>query len=335
MKINPNASNEEVIKEGQIDLYSGLATVSVIAVNPNKAEMHKLGMNYIKEEPSYVLKAKEEGDIDKSRIAFYLKATQAENPALQEDMIYQISFIVSNVQGSSSTGKKLFINEKGRTVYTDSVDTIPAWFDKKGLKPSFHGENFILDFIRKWANIVPDDECMFEDRTAVSQGKVSEIDKLIPMLKENRIVILLGINNRNGKHYSEVYNKLFGSTYTPLDTWFKQLAGAYGKFDAVYPIDLKLKKMSLEEYSEPNPVKAAGTAPFMKQETENPFAKASTESSEEKVEHEMPEKAPTPALTDEMVEKFVKEGPPEIKVEGKSRIKQEPETTNPFFVPED
>jgi hypothetical protein len=301
MKVNPNASNEEVRKEASVDLYAGLATVSVVAINPTKAELHKLGMTYVEKEPSYVLEPKAEGDPIKYRMSFQLKAAVADNPGLDKDVFFQYSTIVAPVQGTSKKGDYLFINERGKTCYAPSIGSLPEWFKHKEVNPAFSGENMLLEFIRVWANVGNDEMCMFDNRAAVSQGKVSEIDKLIPMLKDNRFVILLGINNYNGKHYSEVYSKYFGNTYTTLGTWQQKLAGDYGKFNAVYPPTLALRKMTFEEYSEPNVTAAPGTAPFMKPDSSsNPFAKGTA--------------APEPALTKEEDE-FLNGPAPDITVQ--------------------
>jgi len=265
MQVEANDSNEKV-KGDSVSLYAGLATVSVVAVNPTKAELHKLGLTYVDKEPKYTIDPKPEDEeaITKYRISFLLKAEKAENPALEKTEIFQVSFIVAPVQGKSKSGKLLWINELGKTVFAESKDDMPEWFKYKTLNPAFSGENTVLDFIRVWANVAKNAACAFDDRPGVSTGKVKEIDALIPKIKNNRLVVLLGITSRNDKHYSEVYSRFFGNTYTTLTQWKTTLATEYGKFNAVYPPSLTLTLMDAEEYSEPQVENAPGLPSFVK-----------------------------------------------------------------------
>ena len=70
MAIQSNSS-EVQIAGGGIPLYTGIAPVSVIAVNPSLAELHALDIN-LKTEPNYT--GIQLGDNVKNKLTFWLKA---------------------------------------------------------------------------------------------------------------------------------------------------------------------------------------------------------------------------------------------------------------------
>jgi len=69
MAIQSNNS-EEVVSGGGITLYTGIAPVSVVAVNPSLDELSDLGIN-LRNEPEYKVTLNEE---DYNKLVFWLKS---------------------------------------------------------------------------------------------------------------------------------------------------------------------------------------------------------------------------------------------------------------------
>lgn len=234
MAIQSNASDVQV-GGGGIPLYTGIATMNVIAVNPSLGELHSLGIN-VKQEQNY--KGIQLGEATKNKIVFWVRNAEHEFSTRLEILVEP------NERAESSTGKHQYINKYGQTAWAEP-DVSPSskydWFKNEGVRRSYVGEEMLIEFMRSWANVGRDGECAIDNIKGVMSGDVEELKQYVSALKENRVRLLLGVRDEK---YQTVYNKFFGREKPKRDDLFvKALNADFGDFRAEYdPNDFNLKK---------------------------------------------------------------------------------------------
>ena len=240
MAIKANKGNEVVTNE--VKLYTGVATVRVVAVNPDMAKMQEMGMKNVKDEPQYVSDAQE--GHKKVRLDFYL---QSDKPAIKA----KVSFWLEEIETITKAGdKKQFINHIAQATYATSEDALYEWFDKTDVRVAKRGEADLHEFLRAWANVKSGEECKV-DVSPFFEGDFSELETYVGMLSINEIKVLLGVRVAdNGNTYQDVYNRHFERSYTKnTKGWIKKLSDSYSTYKNDYQGDLQLK-----EYSGPTTV---------------------------------------------------------------------------------
>ena len=245
MAIKANKGNEVVTNE--VKLYTGVAKVRVVAVNPDMAKMQEMGMKNVKEEPQYVSQAQE--GHNKVRLDFYL---QSDAPAIKA----KVSFWLENIETITKAGdKKQYINHIAQATYATSEDALYDWFDKTDVRVAKRGEADLHDFLRAWANVKTGEECKI-DVNPFFEGDFSELQSLVDMLSINEIQVLLGVRvSDNGNTYQDVYNRHFERSYTKSTKgWIKALSDSYSTYKNDYQQDLKL-----QEYNGPTSVTPTNT----------------------------------------------------------------------------
>jgi len=211
MAIQSNNS-EEVVSGGGITLYTGIAPVSVVAVNPSLDELSDLGIN-LRNEPEYKVTLNEE---DYNKLVFWLK---------------------SDVPGLSFTTRF--------EILMQSSADVPAydwWKNPDKTRKAYVGEDTLINFTKAWANVAAGGEVSFDTIDAIAQGDVKELQEYVKVLSANKLRVLVGV--KDGK-YQAVYNRHFGRLKPMRDDMFiKALNEDYGSFNAEYNKDLKLQVYS-------------------------------------------------------------------------------------------
>lgn len=232
MAIQSNSSDVEVAGGG-IPLFTGIAPMRVVAVNPNLGELASIGVN-MKTEPNYEV---DMGD-KTGKLSFWLHNDE-------HNFTTRLEILVGNeYRKESSTGKHQVTNKYGQVTWASSPDSTPDWFKSDGVRRMYPGEEILINFIKAWANIPNDGECSLETIDAVMKGDVTELKSLITALKDNKLRVMLGV--KDGK-YQQVYNRHFGRLKPQRDQLFvKALNDEYGAFNAEYNSDLKLQHYSPE-----------------------------------------------------------------------------------------
>tara|TARA_R110002012_G_scaffold315317_1_gene529047 strand:- start:506 stop:1273 length:768 start_codon:yes stop_codon:yes gene_type:complete len=224
MAIQSNSS-EVQIAGGGIPLYTGIAPVSVIAVNPSLAELHALDIN-LKTEPNYT--GIQLGDNVKNKLTFWLKAEV-------DDVSFttRLEMLVgAEHRPKSKTGKFQMTNKLGQVTWAVSPDEAPEWFKRDGLRRTYPGEETLINFTKAWANIPNDGECSFDTIDEIVKGNVTELRTLVTALKDNKLRVMLGV--KDGK-YQQVYNRCFGRLKPARkDVFIRSLNDEYGTFNADY-----------------------------------------------------------------------------------------------------
>tara|TARA_R110002073_G_scaffold82643_7_gene197343 strand:- start:1980 stop:2729 length:750 start_codon:yes stop_codon:yes gene_type:complete len=233
MAIQSNSSEIEV--SGGIPLYTGIASVSVVAVNPTLAELLKLGVK-LKTEPVYT--DVQIGENTYNKLIFWLQNAT-------HDFTTKLEILCKPEHRIAKSGKFLYINKSGQTVFCDqSPSEVYDWYSSDGVRKAFTGEDILTDFVKAWANTPSGGECTLDTIEQVMKGDVTELSGLIEHLKNNKLRVLLGV--KDGK-YQEVYKKHFGRLKPQRDDAFvRALNNEFSTFKAEYNSDLKLQPYSPE-----------------------------------------------------------------------------------------
>jgi hypothetical protein len=233
MAIQSNNS-EEVVAGGGITLYTGIAPVSVVAVNPSLDELSDLGIN-LRNEPEYKVTLNEE---DYNKLVFWLKS---DVPGLSFTTRFEI-LMQSKHRASKDGSKFMWANNIGQTTWSADVPAYDWWKNKDKTRKAYVGEDTLINFAKAWANVANGGEVSFDTIDAIAQGDVRELQEYVKVLSANKLRVLVGV--KDGK-YQAVYNRHFGRLKPMRDDMFiKALNEDYGSFNAEYNKDLKLQVYS-------------------------------------------------------------------------------------------
>ena len=232
MAIQSNSSDLEVAGGG-IPLFTGIAPVRVVAVNPNLGELASVGVN-LRNEPTYEV---DMGD-KTGKLTFWLHNDE-------HSFTTRFDILIGNQhRNESSTGKHQVTNKYGQVTWAANPDSTPDWFKKDGIRRMYPGEETLINFTKAWANIPNDGECSFDTIDDIMNLKVEELKSLVTSLKDNKLRVLLGVKDDK---YQTVYNRHFGRLKPKRDALFvKALNDSYGEFNAAYNDDLQLQRYSPE-----------------------------------------------------------------------------------------
>jgi hypothetical protein len=265
LSLDINESSKQVVNV--VTLYTGLATMKVIAINPSMDELKALGLPAQKE-PEYtttedILDENKQvvGNYPKTRIDVWIKS---EAPKIQTKVSF---WIEGRNRTSQDGGKNQWININGVTAWAAigvnawETDSNKNWFKADGARIARPGEEDLHEWLRAWANVENGKRCQLSNMDAIAKGDVSELRSLIQPLAKNEVRYLLGVNNG----YQTVYNKMFGRVYEKSTTrWIKKLEDKYGVFKADYQNDLNLREY-VANVTNPdgssNPAAPTGSAP--------------------------------------------------------------------------
>ena len=208
MAITGNNSSTETVKV--FNLYTGVGKAKVLAVNPNLAELNKLGFNF-NNEPEY-LTVDEEG-IQKLKLQFFIQSTD------KEDLKTNITFFLENKDRVNKNGDKYeIINNQGQSTWAESIEAAinrtnakgEKWFSDKGARIAKVDETGLINFLINWVNVKPGDECYLDNINAlISKGDVSELKGILNMFKDNDVRVLFKVRDTGEKQYQTVDSNIF------------------------------------------------------------------------------------------------------------------------------
>lgn len=233
MAIQSNNS-EEIVAGGGITLYTGIAPVSVVAVNPTLDELSELGIN-LRNEPEYKVTLNEE---EYSKLVFWLKSdVQGASFTTRFEILMQ-----DKIRTSKDGAKFMWANNIGQTTWSAEVPAYDWWKNPDKTRKAYVGEDTLINFTKAWANVANGGEVSFDTIDAIVKGNVKELQEYVKVLSTNKLRVLVGV--KDGK-YQTVYNRHFGRLKPMRDDLFiKALNEDYGSFNAEYNKDLKLQVYS-------------------------------------------------------------------------------------------
>lgn len=248
MALEVNASSKEVVAVGT--LYTGLCDMKIVAINPTLEEIKALGLPAQKE-PEYTtteevkdaLGAPTGETYAKTRVDVYLKR---ESVAGGKPIQAKVAFWIEDRPRLSQKGDKAqYINAFGDTTWAVigqtplEQESTKNWYRGDGMRQAFSGEEYLIEFMKAWANVGRENKCSIDNISAIAKGDVSELKRYVPALAKNEVRFLLGVKDNQ---YQAVYDRRFGRTYEKGNTaWIKATENQYSQFKADYQNSFELK----------------------------------------------------------------------------------------------
>lgn len=244
---------------GSIKRYIGVASVSVLAINPLKEVMEKLYNHALENAPEYIDEVEINGTkVPQVRLDFIVKADpekylDANNQPL--DFVSRVSLFIRKAYRYNRDNTKVQVIDKyGRTAWVTieqaKAHEVPVYSNgpaniDKDYRPAYVGEEELIKFLIAYLNIpscqrfvdgkwvmndtdkLSDSEAMLEHIDDYFKGDFSELRTIIGYQPNNKVKVLFGIRNTDdNKQYQTVYTRMFlknGVTdYSRLDKDVRQ-----------------------------------------------------------------------------------------------------------------
>ena len=232
---------QESKEAAEIKRFTGVGSVFVVGVNPNKSELEKLYDRELDKDPEYIT---EKDGITSARIDFIVKTDTAAKCNNDIELLTKVSmFIRKEYRFNKDKTKVQVIDKYGRTAWVTKEQAknheIPVYSNgkpaniDKDYRPAYVGEEDITNFLKlflgipnveKWVKneetgrreVVglvdnPEDcECRLENIEDYFKGKFNEIKDAINLMPNNKIKVLFGVRTTDeGKQYQDVYTRKF------------------------------------------------------------------------------------------------------------------------------
>lgn len=225
----------------EIKRYTGVGSIFVVGVNPNKSELEKLYDRELDKDPEYVT---EKDGVVSARIEFIIKTDSAAKCNNGIELTTKLPvFISKEYRFNKDKTKVQVIDKYGRTAWVTKEQAknheIPVYGNgkpaniDKDYRPAYVGEEIVTNFLKlflgipnveKWAKneetgrreVVglvdnPQDcECRLEHIEDYFKGKFNEMRDAVNLMPNNKIKVLFGVRTTDdGKQYQDVYTRKF------------------------------------------------------------------------------------------------------------------------------
>ena len=232
---------QESKEAAEIKRFTGVGSVFVVGVNPNKSELEKLYERELDKDPEYVT---EKDGVVSARIDFIVKTDTAAKCNNDIELLTKVSmFIRKEYRFNKDKTKVQVIDKYGRTAWVTKEQAknheIPVYSNgkpaniDKDYRPAYIGEEDVTNFLKlflgipnveKWVKneetgrreVVglidnPQDcECRLDHIEDYFKGKFNEIKDAISLMPNNKIKALFGVRTTDdGKQYQDVYTRKF------------------------------------------------------------------------------------------------------------------------------
>ena len=209
--VSKNPSTGEFV---DIRKYIGVASVHVLAINPNNAKLRSYGWQIPEgaEEPKYVTHDNEGRKSARVRLLVQIQDLD-EKPVISLDF-----WVRPDVMFNKDNTKCKIIDSFGRTAYGTKTEVqshqIPQYSNgpaniSSDYKPCHVGEEELVAFLMKYLNVTPlqifdrakktwiptksPGRLTFDNWKALCDGDVSEVAQMIALQPDNRVKVILGI----------------------------------------------------------------------------------------------------------------------------------------------
>ena len=232
---------QESKEAAEIKRFTGVGSVFVVGVNPNKSELEKLYERELDKDPEYVT---EKDGVVSARIDFIVKTDTAAKCNNGIELLTKVSmFIRKEYRFNKDKTKVQVIDKYGRTAWVTKEQAknheIPVYSNgkpaniDKDYRPAYIGEEDVTNFLKlflgipnveKWVKneetgrreVVglidnPQDcECRLDHIEDYFKGKFNEIKDAVSLMPNNKIKALFGVRTTDdGKQYQDVYTRKF------------------------------------------------------------------------------------------------------------------------------
>lgn len=256
------ATGKESTEGNVVKRYIGVAPVSILAVNPSKAELEKIYDTEIENTPEYMGETEvgQEGTkykVPQVRLDFIVQTDPVKSNGI--DMKTKVSFFLAKEVRYNRDGSKVqVINKYGETTWLPIEDAkagrVPenlSWFEPADFRPAFIGEEELTGFIKAYLNIPnksyrkkngevvelkdkSEAEARLDHIQDYFSGNFSELRSAIALQPKNKVKCMFGVRTTDdNKQYQTVYTQKFlknnVTDYSKLDEELqdRKAAGAY------------------------------------------------------------------------------------------------------------
>lgn len=250
-----NELKREAATSDKKALFTGLANVTIAAINPTRAEVNKMFNQLPSEKDTEIeyVTTNDEGD-KMLTLVFYLHCKDLDRYfPLRMPSIKAVPWI------SEKTGKKMFVNDDAKYSWANDVEDLPEYITStiinnvkvnRTVRAGFVGENHLIELLNTWINtyycqVLLDMDKLFEE-------DYTEIRSLIHSKYSRTFTVLMGVRTDeldSEKKYQNIFTKKFlpfnndkdyeiSSDSYVKSCWTKfkkELTGEYG-FQAYYEL---------------------------------------------------------------------------------------------------
>lgn len=257
-------SKGNVSTEGaEVKRYTGVASVLVKGINPNKAGLEAFFGRDIDNEPEYVGEAEVNGQkVPQVRLDFMVEADEKYGI----DFKSRVTIFLRRAPRVSQAGKKQVIDKYGRTAWATEEEIknkqIPVYNNGKpanidaDYRVAYTGEEDLVKFLIAYLNIpapqkyvngswvmndaskLPDSEAMLEHIEDYFKGNFKELEDIINFQPNNKVKVLFGVRTADdGRQFQTAYTRNFlknsSANYSRLDKEVQEVkaSGAYSNTD--------------------------------------------------------------------------------------------------------
>lgn len=224
--------------------FTGVGSVFVKGINPNKEELEKFFGREMENTPEYVSTVEMQGEnVQQVRIDFLVETNpdnykdKAGNPI---ELKTRLTFFLRKIYRTSREGKVQVIDKYGRTAWATAEEVrnhqIPMYSNGKpanldtDYRPAYSGEEDLTKFIiaylgipncqtynkdtKEWkyvsADKLPECEARLTHIEDYFKGDFSEIKEIIGYQPNNEVKVLFGVRTSDDGHeYQTFYNRMF------------------------------------------------------------------------------------------------------------------------------
>lgn len=272
MALGQNAQATKDFSGAPRVLFTGVAPVKVLAINPTKKQLEEIYGRDFEKEPEYL--SADENNVKKLRIDFILQTVKDDKLGVNIEEIVKHSFFLEDRPNIGKTsGKYQVVNVYGEfswgtpeEVKAGKLAANLSFYPIAGMRPAYVGEEDLTAFVRYLFG-VPDrqawnnDSKSFVDIKDIKQaegrldnikkyftGDISEITSVAKILPDNKVKLISGIKTTDDNKQYQAFAGKFPIRYSGSDKYAfynKKLqesiaAGAYANVD-FGPEDLKFR----------------------------------------------------------------------------------------------
>lgn len=272
------SKGEESREASNAKRYIGVASVNVIGICPNKAELEGIFNTQLEQEPAYTGTADSNGkQVEFARVDVVLKTVPENNNGVEATSRMAL-FVRKAYRFNRDNTKVQVIDKYGRTAWVtqDELKThaIPVY--KNGLaanldadyRPCYQGEEELTEFFKAFLNIpncmsYKDKKWVMADNLDVCEARFDNLDKLFKgdfseikaaweNQKNNKVKVLYGIRTaQDGRQFQNFYTRMFlkngQSQYERLEADVKATQEAGGMSTSTFLVNDSI--CPLQEYN--------------------------------------------------------------------------------------